>query len=247
MTNAAKPRHAATVILLRRAVPTGFEVFLTQRAENMPFLGGMYCFPGGGVGKEDCSARMIERCSGLGRDQARKTIGAHLRPSEALGFWVAAIRELFEEVGILLAVNSSGARIAMNAAQRKRLAEKHAALIGKTLNFSSLLESEDLRCDLAALAYFSHWQTPAQNAIRFDTRFFLAGLPKDQMPLASSYEVAHSLWLTPDKAIQLFEHGELPLIFPTFASLRTLANFNTLESLFGEFGGPGGVASSIQA
>ena len=224
----------------------GFEVFLTRRAENMPFLGGMYCFPGGGVSKEDFSARVMGRCSGVTPDQARKIIGAHLRPSEALGFWIAAVRELFEEVGILLAVQPSGARLSMNTAQGKRLNEKHAALVGKSLSFTSLIESEDLRCDLAALAYFSHWQTPAQNAIRFDTRFFLAVLPKEQTPLASSDEVAHSLWLTPDRAIQLFERGELPLIFPTFASLRTLANFDTIERLFEEFGNTRYLVSSTQ-
>ncbi len=244
MTSAPKPRQAATVILLRRAVPTGFEVFLTRRAENMPFLGGMYCFPGGGVGKEDVSPEMIERCSGLRPAQARQLIGAHLRPSEALGFWIAALRELFEEIGILLAVAPSGARLVLSAAQDTRLEKKHAALVDKSLGFRSLLESENLRCDLAALAYFSHWQTPARNAVRFDTRFFLAALSKEQTALATSYEVAHSLWLTPDRAIQLFERGELPLIFPTFASLRTLANFDTLESVFEEFGNKSAIALS---
>jgi hypothetical protein len=115
------------------------------------------------------------------------------------------------------------------------LAEKHAALIAKSLTFSELLESENLFCNASALAYFSHWQTPAQNSLRFDTRFFLAVLPPAQTPLPCSYEVIQSLWLTPDRAIQLFERGELPLIFPTFATLRTLADFETLGSLFEEF------------
>ena len=247
MSDAPKPRQAATVILLRRAAPAAFEVFLTRRAENMPFLSGVSCFPGGGVGKADVSPHMIERCSGLKPAQARQLVGAHLRPAEALGFWIAAVRELFEEVGILLAVASSGARVVLSAAQDKRIEEKHAALVNKSLSFRSLLESENLRCDLAALAYFSHWQTPAQNAIRFDTRFFLAALPIEQPALATSYEVAHSLWITPDRAIQLFEQGGLPLIFPTFASLRTLANFTTLDSLFEEFAGPKSLAASIQA
>ena len=71
--------------------------------------------------------------------------------------------------------------------------------------------------------------------MRFDTRFFLAALPADQSPLPTSPEVAHSLWLTPDRALQLFSKDELPMIFPTFASLRTLADFETLESVFREF------------
>lgn len=178
---------------------------------------------------------MIARCSGVTPQQARKIIGAQFRPQAALGFWIAAIRELFEEVGILLRVGDSGTPISINAMPSHRLREKHAALIAKTLTFCELLESENLYCNASALAYFSHWQTPAQNSLRFDTRFFIAVLPPAQTPWPSSYEVIHSLWLTPDRAIQLFERGELPLIFPTFASLRTLADFETLESLFEEF------------
>jgi hypothetical protein len=97
------------------------------------------------------------------------------------------------------------------------------------------LESEDLYCDLTRLGYFSHWQTPAQTPLRFDTRFFVAALPPEQTPLETSYEVAHSLWLTPEAAMQLHQRGKLPMIFPTFAALRTLADFETLESALLEF------------
>jgi 8-oxo-dGTP pyrophosphatase MutT (NUDIX family) len=230
-----KPKQAATVVLLRPAASKGFEVFLTRRAVNMPFLGGMYCFPGGGVNKEDCSPRMIERSFGLTGEQARKLVGAHFSPQEARGFWIAANRELFEEIGVLLAVNRDGVRFRMSQTRVSRLAEKHRALLNRSLSFFSLLENEDLCCDLSSLTYLSHWQTPEQNALRFDTRFFLARLPEDQAPLPMSDEVADSLWLTADRAIQLFEHGKLPLIFPTFATLRMLADFETLESVFKEF------------
>jgi len=108
-------------------------------------------------------------------------------------------------------------------------------MLGKSLSFLALLESEGLRCNLSGLAHFSYWQTPAQFSMRFDTRFFIAALPENQNPLATSDEVAHSLWLTPDRAMQLFAAGELPMIFPTFAALRTLADFDTLESVFKEF------------
>jgi 8-oxo-dGTP pyrophosphatase MutT (NUDIX family) len=224
------------VVLLRPAASGGFEVFLTRRPNDMPFLGGMYCFPGGGVSKEDCSPRMIEKSFGLTCEQARKLVGAHFSPQEARGFWIAGIRELFEEVGVLLALDRDGLRFPMTQARASRLAENHRALLNKSLSFLSLLENEDLCCNLSNLTYMSHWQTPAQNSLRFDTRFFLALLPEDQTPFPTSYEVAHSLWLTPDQAIQLFEHGELPLIFPTFATLRMLADFETLERVFKEFG-----------
>ncbi len=228
-----RPRQAATVILLRPAETTGFEVLLTRRPEGMSFLGGMYCFPGGTVRKEDWSAAMLRRCSGLTPVQARKIIGAHVAPSEALALWVAAIRELFEEVGILLAVNEAGE--IWTAGSSNQSAPIHAASMEKSLTFQVLLESAGLFCDAASLAYFSHWQTPAQFSTRFDTHFFLARLPADQSPLPTSPEVAHSRWLTPDRALELFSKDELPMIFPTFASLRTLADFETLESVFREF------------
>jgi hypothetical protein len=104
-----------------------------------------------------------------------------------------------------------------------------------TLSFAELLESENLLCDLANVHQFSHWQTPAQVAMRFDTRFFLTLLPEGQTPLATSYEVAHSVWLSADRALQLFSRGELPMIFPTFAALRTLADFATIDSVMREF------------
>jgi 8-oxo-dGTP pyrophosphatase MutT (NUDIX family) len=222
-----KPRQAATVILLRETELQGFEVFLTRRPDGMPFLGGMYCFPGGAVTRDDCMPRMTERCRGLTPEQARKIAGAQLSPRQALGFWVAAARELFEEVGILLAVSSSGTAILPGD-----ICEKHRA---RTSTFLSLLQQEDLYCDLSSLVYFSHWQTPAQNAMRFDTRFFIAPLPRQQTPLETSKEVTHSIWLSPDLAIQRFGRGELPMIFPTFASLRTLADFESVQSVIKEF------------
>jgi 8-oxo-dGTP pyrophosphatase MutT (NUDIX family) len=235
MTDPQKPKRAATVILLRPLPPTGFEVFLIRRPEGMAFLGGMHCFPGGAVTKDDYSAAMLECCRGLTEDQARKIIGAHFTPQEALGFWVGGIRELFEETGILLAVEKPGARMALKAEQDSSLIHQRTALLAKSLSFQSLLANEELFCDLASLAYFSQWQTPSHVPIRFDTRFFLAALPDNQSPLPTSPEVAHSLWLTPDRALKLFAKNELPMIFPTFAALRTLADFDSLERVRKEF------------
>jgi len=135
-----KARQAATVILLRASEPKGFEVFLTQRPDSMPFLGGKYCYPGGSVIKEDCSPPATARCTGLSPDQARKIVGAHFSPRQALGFWIAAIRELFEEVGILLAMHDSGERFPTGA-QTRKMSAMHDALLNDSLSFTSLLES----------------------------------------------------------------------------------------------------------
>lgn len=235
MTAPSKPKQAATVILLRPAERKGFEVFLTRRPDGMPFLGGMYCYPGGTVSKEDCRAEIIARTIGRTANQARQIIGAAFRPEDAIGLWIAAVREVFEEVGVLLAVDAHGAKISMTGERAARLIRCHEELSKRTLTFAALLEREQLYCDLAGLSHFSTWQTPAQFTMRFDTRFFIAVLPEGQTPLPTSYEVAHSVWLTPDRAMQLFNRNELPMIFPTFASLRTLADFDTLASLLREF------------
>jgi 8-oxo-dGTP pyrophosphatase MutT (NUDIX family) len=230
-----KPRLAATVILLRPAQPRGFEVFLTRRPDAMLFLGGMYCFPGGTLRREDHSDAMLRRSAGLTAEQAQKIIGAEFAPRHALGLWIAAIRELFEEAGILLAVNEARERLIVESCTKTRLAKLHAALLANSLTFESCLETEKLFCDLTALAHFSHWQTPPQVSMRFDTHFFLAALPPNQLPLTASAEVAHGLWATPDQALQMFGKNELPMIFPTFASLRTLADFETLDSVLGAY------------
>lgn len=160
-----------------------------------------------------------------------------MSPEQALGHWIAAARELFEEVGVLFAVEENG-RPFIPGGDGDGLAEQHRQLLGKGTNFCSILKSRRLRCDLSGLTYFSHWQTPAQIAMRFDTRFFLASLPPQQTPLETSYEVAHSLWIAPERALQRFAAGELPLIFPTFAALRTLADFETPQSVFETFRRP---------
>lgn len=235
MIEIAEAKHAATVILLRPAEPRGMEVLLTRRPDEMAFLGGMYCFPGGTMQREDFSSAILRRCHGLSPIAARKIIGAHFSPQEALGLWVAAIRELFEETGVILAITADGSIAATDRDRSRSLADKHTTLIARRLNFSALLEAENLYCDTTRLAYFSQWRTPSQFKVRFDTRFFLGSVPAEHSPLAASPEVAHSLWLTPDHALQRFSQGTLPMIFPTFASLRTLADFDSLESLFAEF------------
>ncbi len=239
MSKPPLPKIAATVILVRAGVDRGIEVFLTRRPQGMKFLGGMYVYPGGSVRKADSSKGMLRRCRGLSPSESQKILGMHLSPELSLGYWVAAIRELFEEAGILLCVTESGKPLDLNNAEEKnrkdRMSEKRSALIDGTVNFQALLESEGLFCDVARLGYFSHWQTPEEFPTRFDTRFYLAPLPPDQTPLSVSEEVTNSLWITPERALTLCEKGELPMMFPTFASLRSLADFESLDRLLVEY------------
>ena len=228
MTSASEPRNAATVILLRAGKNGGVEVFLTRRPEGMDFLGSAYVFPGGTVTKEDCSEKMLQRCTGLSGTQARDALGAHLKPDLALGHWVAGIRELFEETGILLCVTNDGRPFAVSEKRRR-------SVVQGQISFRELLESDSLCCDAGRLLYFSHWLTPEEFAMRFDTKFFVALLPAGQVPLERSEEVAHSLWIAPERAMQRYARGDLPMIFPTYASLRTLADFESVEAVMSEY------------
>lgn len=228
------PRNAATIILLRTGKDGGIEVFLTRRPEKMDFLGGAYVFPGGAVGKEDCAERTLKRCRGVAAEAAREILGAHLKPEVALGHWIAGIRELFEETGVLLCVSERGEALDVGS-RRADLEQMRRKIVRRETTFRETLEAENLFCDASRLAYFSHWLTPEEFAMRYDTRFFIAALPPGQIPLERSEEVAASLWISPERAMQRYARGALPMIFPTYASLRTLADFETVDGLFGEY------------
>lgn len=237
MPAVSPPKHAATVILVRPGVRGEFEVLLTRRPSGMAFLGGMYVFPGGSVRKEDYSEATLRRCRDLNREEAQRILGNHLPAEHSLGHWVAAIRELFEEVGVLLCVTEAGRPLNMKEPPlQERLAAKRQALFQQAIVFQTLLESEDLFLDTSRLAYFSHWVTPQEFPIRFDTRFYLALLPQNQSPLSWSDEVTHSLWITAETGLELCQRAQLPMIFPTFASLRTLADFDSFGSLCRHYG-----------
>ena len=236
MTDPRLPRNASTVILIRPEVGGRFEVFMTRRPSEMEFLGGFYVFPGGSVRKEDWSERVLSRCHGLSRTEAQRILGNELSPELSLGHWVAGIRELFEEVGILLCVTESGDHPDMREEKlKKRLAEKREALVEGAMDFRVFLESEGLYCDLGRPVYFSHRVTPEKNPIRFDTRFYLARLPSDQSPLFSSQEVAESFWMTPELALNHAQNDSLPLLPPILAALRTLASFDSWQSLCAQY------------
>ncbi len=232
MTEAPQPQPASTVILIRSRGDDRFEIFMTRRPNEMKFMGGCYVFPGGSVGGEDWSEDMLGRCRGLSRHEAQKLLGSEFSPELSLAHWVAGIRELFEEAGVLLSVTENGDRlIGKEEDLNRRLAEKRGALLQGSVNFRSLLESEDLFCDVGRPVYFSHRVTPEKYSMRFDTRFFLAPLPEDQKPLCNSEEVTESLWTTPEEALLEAEKGRFPLMPPTVAMLRTLAAFNSWGTL----------------
>ena len=202
----------------------------------MRFLGGFYVFPGGTVHRDDYSPRALERCRGLTAADARRILGNSHTPEEALGHWVAVVRELFEEVGILLCVDESGAEVQLSAAGKNRhIEEKRRAIVQGELDFSSFLAAENFFCDLSRIVYFDHWITPDIYSMRFDTRFYIAGLPSHQQPLSYSEEVTHSLWITAGEALARMDRHDFPILPPTTIVLQRLAQVPTWDSLRGQF------------
>lgn len=226
---------ASTVVLVRPDQQGGFEVFMNRRPEKMHTYAGVYVFPGGCVEQADYSREMLALTQGLAPAEARATLKSDLEPEVCLGHWVAAVRELFEEAGIHFFVGAEGSAISDGMSLVHRLLPKRSALQTGQLTLPDLLNSELLRCDLSGLTYFSHRITPDHYKIRFDTRFFLAALPAHQEPLHSSEEVIESLWITPQAALDRSPSGNLPMMPPTLAVLRMLAEQGSWQALGSAF------------
>jgi 8-oxo-dGTP pyrophosphatase MutT (NUDIX family) len=229
------PRNASTVVLLRPNEQGQFEVLLTRRPKQMRFLGGFYVFPGGAVHAGDHSAPALERCRGLSGNHARAILGGEHSVELALGHWVAAIREVFEEVGVLLCDTQLGDPIQLDEEMQRRIEPKRQAIVNNQMDIGEFLKSENLYCDLSRMTYFDHWVTPEIYPIRFDTRFYLAALPDAQRPLNRSEEVTDIAWITPHEALIKNHRQDFPLIPPTTTVLRDLSRFSSWERLRAEF------------
>ncbi|MBX3148019.1 MAG: NUDIX hydrolase [Gemmatimonadales bacterium] len=212
-------RPAATILLLRDAA-VGVEVFMVRRNPSSAFVGGAYVFPGGRVDVLD--AIDPGRCSGLDARTADQRLGV---AGQGLAFHVAAVRECFEEAGVLLAYDRQGNLLDFSApeadAHYRSLRDR---LNAGTLSFGALLEQEDLTLALDRLAYLSHWITPMGEPRRFDTRFFAAEAPANQVAAHDDWELTDSDWVRPDEATERARKREWQIILPTMANLRAIAD-----------------------
>ena len=202
---AMQPRPAATLILLREKN----EVLMLQRTQSAAFLGGAYVFPGGSLDPHDDDRKLLRRVVGLTEAQANERLKL---ASGGLAYYVAAIRECFEEAGILLAPGVS--------------AERAASLMHwRNKPFIEMLEAEDLYIPAGELAYFGHWITAPGRARRFDARFFVALAPHGQQGSHDANETVHDVWITPREALERGARGEIELVNATQQSLKELARF----------------------
>ena len=231
-----RPRFASTVVLMKPDENGGFDVLLTRRPDEMRFLGGFYVFPGGTVHAADYSPKILERCRGVSGEQAQKILAGNHNREEALGHWVAVVRELFEEVGVLLCVNEKGEAIQFNnPTENRRLELARRAIVAGETDFGDFLQSENLFCDLTKTKYFDHWVTPEIYSMRFDTRFYVAVLPAAQSALTHSEEVTHSLWIKAGTALARMDRRDFPILPPTTTVLQRLARISGWDRLRSEF------------
>lgn len=221
-------RDAATVMLLRDG-DDGPEVCMLQRNLNSDFVGGAYVFPGGAVDPEDGSADAAGCCSGRGDAEASAAVGVE---SGGLAFWVAAVREAFEEAGILLAHGADGATVSLTDPDVARRFDLHRLAVDSgERRLVEVCEEEGLRIDAGGMHFFSRWVTPLGAPRRYDTRFFVAAAPPDQVAAHDDREVIGTRWFTPAEALRRHDAGEIVLIFPTVRSLVALARFGSASEV----------------
>ena len=220
MTTPVTPSPAATLVFLRDRRPSEVEILLIQRHSRSKFAAGDYVFAGGKVEADDMPDDVERFCRGLSAEEASARLGGSLGPRDALGYWVGAIREAFEEVGLLLAYGSDGELVRITGDNRERFEAYRAACQAANPAFFTMLRAEGLVLATDRLGYFAHWITPEENAIRFDTRFFAAAAPSDQEPIVDGHEIVALAWLTAEEALAAMRRKEISMRTPTMKNLE---------------------------
>jgi 8-oxo-dGTP pyrophosphatase MutT (NUDIX family) len=203
---AATPKPASTVVLMDES----YRVYLTKRPVTMKFMGGFHVFPGGTVESHDS---LVED-DYVNDDEAQLSIN--------LSHYIAAARELFEEVGILLCNTIEGFPVLMP--KEKEMKYRNDLQKGE-IPFIRLLEQEKLYFDPQCLTYFGQIITPELSPIRFDTRFFLAKLPQGQTPEPDQKEIDGAMWITPEEALTAFQNKKIKLAPPTILTLQAIIQY----------------------
>lgn len=194
------------------------------------FVPGVHLFPGGAVDEADLGLPELVPGAVAGHpddEEASRLLGLE---SGGLGYFVAAVRECFEEAGVLLAVRRGGEAIDFSdPGEMDRFVTHRHRLNAGELSFAELCDSERLELDLSALRYLSRWVTPRGSPRRYDTRFFLARNPEGQAALHDDVETIGSRWLRPAEAIAMHGAGEIDLVLPTAKTLEALSGFGASE------------------
>ncbi|HEX6749000.1 MAG TPA: NUDIX domain-containing protein [Longimicrobium sp.] len=223
----APPRPAATVVLLRDGAE-GIEALLLRRHRRSGFAADAWVFPGGVVDARDRSGEAADRMDGPSPEEWARRLGIG-DPAEALGYVLAAIREAFEETGILLARPDNVGAPHADAAHSLEVARR--ALLNDVVGLRDVAVGNGLRLSGDALVYIAHWITPLPEPRRYDTRFFAARAPEAAVCDVHDAEMTDALWLRPADAAARFRAGEMKLLPPTVHTLARLAEFASWDEL----------------
>lgn len=228
-----EPKLASTVVLVRSG-RGGPEVLLTRRPASMAFAPDMSVFPGGRVDADDAEPSLLAR-SIVGAADAARALGGDLEPTLALATHVAAIRELFEEAGVLLADVAGDAKAQdgslPSAVPPRSLGLARSALVGGEATFGAIAAELGLRLRTDLLVPLSRWVTPPTLPRRFDARFFAAELPSGARVSFEGDEVAGHTWLTPATALRAMADGEIGMWQPTSATLQQLEHARSVDDM----------------
>lgn len=220
---AAMPARAAATVVLLRDTAEGMEVFMVKRHGLSDVLGGAYVFPGGKVDRADVDPQMLKRLCAPLDDLQAALAEPDLDAMTAAGFFVAACRETFEEAGVLLAEGAT----AMHLGVAKTRAQEG-------LGFAEILARLGLRLDWSNIVPWSRWITPQVPAMinkRFDARFFVAAVPRDQEARHDNYEATGSFWLRPRSVLEQFWAGEIALAPAQIMSMAALARHRSVPDV----------------
>ena len=219
---------AATVTIVRDA-RDGIEVLMMRRNLKSGFVPGMYVFPGGGLDDADLLFKNNGLCNCLDDASASGMLGV---AADGLAYWAAAIREAFEESGLLLARNGAGSLVTLTDAEvAARFDAQRRQWNAGELDFAALIAAEGLQLAADQLVYVAHWITPVTAPRRYDTRFFMAEAPPEQEPFHDDHETIAATWISPAGALTLHQRGEFEMRTPTVRTLETFANCNDVASL----------------
>ncbi|KUM86594.1 MULTISPECIES: NUDIX hydrolase [Streptomyces] len=216
----ATPRRAATVMLLKDG-PAGTVVHMLRRRASMAFAGGAYAYPGGGVDPRDDEHQI--HWAGPTRAWWAARLGVDETTAQAIV--CAAVRETYEEAGVLLA--GPTAETVVGDTTGAEWETDRAALVARELSFAEFLERRGLVLRSDLLGAWTRWITPEFEPRRYDTWFFVAALPQGQRTRNASTEADRTVWIRPEDAADGYDKGELLMMPPTIATLRQLTAYGT--------------------
>jgi len=208
---------------MRDAAP-GLEVLLLRRNRQAGFVPDMYVFPGGRVDASDADPATWARVEGVTPASAARRLGLEETDPPALAYYVAAVREAFEETGILVGLRPDGSH-PPTAAESPDVERVRNDLMSDRVAFAEALLRLGCRLRCEGLEYFAHWITPRRQPRRFDTRFFAARVQERTTPIVDTREMTDARWITPGEALRAHAGGDLPMIVPTVRTLEKLAPF----------------------